>query len=217
MLSTLSILLPVQTSSGQLTATNFKKTAPSGFGDRNNSYPWSMKWFKGNLYVGTNRDFQCVENATLAYYYPIVIPLQAIFADPDVPCPLNPANLDLRAEVWRYSPADAKWTRVYQSDYIPGTTLARDIGYRDMAIFTEADGTESLYLVGCTAREFNPGAPPPRILRMTAETDPVTGKTNEVFQAVPQDPGTVLGSTNAVTFRARPSTTTSSTSRRVSA
>ncbi|WP_165252328.1 hypothetical protein [Paludisphaera soli] len=201
-LAAVALLLATPAVRGQLTRTDFARTNLPGFGDRHNSYPWSMRWFQGNLYVGTNRDFQCVENATIAFYYPFILAFQAIFADPLVPCPLNPAELDLRAEVWRYSPADKLWTRVYRSDVVPGTNLARDIGYRDMAVFREADGTESLYLVGCTAREFNPGAPPPRILRMTIVKDPITGKPREVFQPIPQNPGTVMGDTKAVTFRA---------------
>lgn len=195
-LAALAFLTVTRASPAQLTQAGFTRISQPGFGDRHNSYPWSMRWFKGNLYVGTNRDFQCVENATIAFYYPIVIPLQAIFAQPDVPCPLNPAELDLRAQIWRYSPSNGQWTMIYRSDYIPGTTLAHDIGYRDMAVFTESDGTEALYAVGCTAREFNPGTPPPRILRITAESNPATGETSEVVEPIP------MGDLNAVTFRA---------------
>ncbi len=201
-LAVLAILALNRASPGQLSASSFTRTNLPGFGDRHNSYPWSMRWFEGNLYVGTNRDFQCVENATIAYYYPIVLPLQTIFAPVDVPCPANSADLDLRAEVWRYSPGDGRWTRIFQSEFVPGTTVARDIGYRDMATYREADGTNALYIVGCTAREFTPGMPPPRILRMTIAADPVTGQEHEVFEAIPQDPGTTMGDTKAVTFRA---------------
>ena len=63
-----------------------------------------------------------------------------------------------------------------------------------MVVFTEADGTQALYVVGASAREYIPGLPPPRILRTT---DGVT------FTPIPQDPGTTLGSLNAVTFRAK--------------
>ncbi|MFO0891884.1 MAG: hypothetical protein U0790_22445 [Isosphaeraceae bacterium] len=166
-----------------------------------------MKWFKGKLYVGTNRDFQCVENATLAFYFPQVIPLQSVFQDPDVPCPADPSDLDLRAEIWRYTPETQTWDRVYQSEVIPnpsapGKSIARDIGYRDMVEFRERDGTNALYILGCTAREYTPGLPPPRILRMTVATDPETGQDHEVFEPVPQDPGTTLGELNAITYRA---------------
>ena len=47
-----------------------QKIATGGFGDFQNSYSWSMAWFKGKLYVGTARSFHCVEAATLDFYYP---------------------------------------------------------------------------------------------------------------------------------------------------
>src|SRR5262249_29142578 len=98
-----------------------------------------------------------------------------------------------------------QWDRIFQSDVLPnpkapGKFVARDIGYRDMVIYREADGTDALYIVGCSAREYTPGLPPPRILRMTVVTD-ATGS-HEVFEAIPQDPGTVMGDLNAITFRA---------------
>jgi len=200
-----ALLLP-RPSPGQSPPLNFSPISQPGFGDRQNSYSWSMAWFNGKLYVGTNRDWQCVENATIAYYFPIVIPLQAIFVNPLVPCPLDPADLDLRAEIWRYTPDTGAWDMIFQSDVLPnpkapGKSVARDIGYRDMAVFTEPDGTQALYIVGCTAREYTPGLPPPRILRMTLVNDPVTG-VHEVFQPIPQDPGTFMANINAITFRA---------------
>ena len=42
--------------------------AQNGFGDPNNSYMWSMDWFKGKLYVGTGRDEECMETATVQRY-----------------------------------------------------------------------------------------------------------------------------------------------------
>ncbi|MGE3821903.1 MAG: hypothetical protein AB7I30_21020, partial [Isosphaeraceae bacterium] len=166
-------------------------------GDRQNSYAWSMQWYQGKLYVGTNRNFQCVEFATLAFYFPALIPLQAIFADPDVPCAPDPADLDLRAEVWRFTPETAHWERVYQSPVVPnpiapGKSVALDIGYRDMVTFTEPNGVQALYLVGASAREYTPGLPPPRILRTTDGVN---------FAPIPQDPGTALGELPAITFR----------------
>jgi hypothetical protein len=186
---------------------HFSRISQPGFGDRQNSYSWSMAWFQGNLYVGTNRNWQCVENAVVAYYFPILIPLQLIFEPPDIPCPANPADLDLRAEIWRYTPRTKKWHMIYQSDVIPnpkapGKFVARDIGYRDMQVFHGPDGKPSLYIVGCTAREYTPGLPPPRILRMTVVRDPHTGAQHEVFQPIPQDPGTFMANINATTYRA---------------
>jgi hypothetical protein len=107
--------------------------------------------------------------------------------------------MDLRAEIWRYSPVSGQWALVYQSPAdlpnpkAPGKFVARDIGYRDMVVFTEADGTQALYILGATAKEYIPGLPPPRILRTTDGVN---------FAPIPQDAGTTLGDLNAVTFRA---------------
>jgi hypothetical protein len=166
-----------------------------------------MAWFNGNLYVGTNRDFPCVEQATIAFYFPNLGPILSALAAPEVPCPADVYANDLRAQIWRYTPGTGTWEMIFQSELIanpkePSKPVARDIGYRDMEIFTEPGGVQALYIVGCTAREFTPGLPPPRILRMTLVNDPATGETREVFQPIPQQSGTFLGDINAVTFRA---------------
>ena len=166
---------------------NFTLAAPQGFGDRQNSWAWSMIWWRGKLYVGTNRNWMCVQAAMNAYAFPgIPYPPN----DPDVECAPEPEDLELQAEIWRWTPETDTWERVYQSpndieipDH-PGKYVARDIGYRYMAVFTEADGTEALYVTGVSARGYIKGIPPPRILR---STDGVT------FEPVPQDPGTFLG------------------------
>src|SRR6185503_17205573 len=79
----------------------------------------------------------------------------------------------------------------------PVKYTARDVGYRGMEVFREADGTEALYVSGVTSRGaqgvgFNGPVPPPRLLR---STDGVN------FAPVPQDPGTVLGDTTVTGFR----------------
>lgn len=200
------LLLGPGSSLGQIPVP-FSRIAPPGFGDPENSYSWSMAWFNGNLYVGTARAFPCVEQATLAYYFPNLAPYVGLLNPPGVECPGNVYENDLRAEIWRYSPMTGNWTMVFRSELIanpivPGGQVARDIGYRDMQVFTEPSGGQALYIVGCTAREFNPGLPPPRILRMTIGPDPTTGLISEVFQPIPQDPGTFLAGLNAVTYRA---------------
>jgi len=170
-----------------------------GFGDRQNCYAWSMAWFKGKLYVGTARNLLCVERATLDFY----VPEWNLYSTPpiraDIPCPSNPYDLDLRAEIWRYTPETTAWERVYRSPddlpnpKAPSKFVARDIGFREMVVFPEPDGTEALYVAGVTAREHIPGLPPPRILRSTD---------GETFKPIPQEPGTFLGDLDAVGFRA---------------
>ncbi len=175
------------TSELPLLRNNFVQAAPQGFGDRQNSWAWSMIWWQGKLYVGTNRSLLCVQSASNAYAFPwIDYPPD----DPDLECAAEPEDLELQAEIWRWTPETDTWERVYQSpndieipDH-PGKYVARDIGYRYMTLFTEADGTEALYVTGVSARSYIKGIPPPRILR---STDGVT------FEPIPQDPGTFLG------------------------
>ena len=166
---------------------HFVQISEQGFGDRQNSFAWSMQWWNGKLYVGTGRSFFCVGAASYdAEMGGNTYPPDFL----DVECAPTPQDLDLRAEIWRYTPETQTWERVYQSpndvpipDH-PGKFVARDIGFRDMVVFTEPDGTEALYVAGVSSRSFNPGVPPPRILR---SVDGVH------FEPVPQDPGTFLG------------------------
>jgi hypothetical protein len=174
----------------------FKRIATGGFGDDANTFTWSMKWFKGKLYVGTGREVNCitlltsdVQNGT--HLYP----------PPNGACPTDPRLLPLAAQIWQYTPSTHNWQMVYQSpqDIPLGTDsngnpimTARDIGYRGMEVFTEPDGTQSLYVGSVTSAEVFGNTPPytfqnyppPRILR---STDGVN------WTPLPQDPGTYLG------------------------
>lgn len=159
----------------------------NGFGDRQNSSPWSMQWWKGHLYVGTARSWNCVAAATAdratgsGFFTP---------SWPDVECAETPQDLPLRGEIWRYNPQTKVWQRVFQSPQDipipehPGKLAPRDMGFRGMAVFTESDGTEALYVAGVSSRSINgDDLPPPRILR---SVDGVN------FEPIPQDPGTFL-------------------------
>ncbi|MEW6380460.1 MAG: hypothetical protein AB1611_12755 [bacterium] len=158
----------------------FEKVSEDGFGSRHNSYAWSMAWFKGKLYVGTNRDMLCYLSMVFKPEdYPPVIP--------DVECPDNP---DFRAEIWAYDPQVNRWDRVYQSPEI-SSGIARDQGYRGMIVAVEPNGTEALYVGGYLSKELLPNYPA-RLLRST------DGKNfQEVRSRVPQ----VLG--NVETFGLR--------------
>ena len=171
----------------------FSRIATAGFGDENNNYPWSMKWFNGKLYVGTGRLVGCV--TALASDVQRGTKLYG-----STNCSSDPYTLPLAAEIWQYTPATKTWLRVYQSPQdVPITDAsgnpimtARDIGYRGMEIFTEADGTQALYVAGVTSGEIYGNLagwtlstyPPPRILR---STDGVN------WAPLPQGPGTFLG------------------------
>src|SRR3954465_13724652 len=68
------------------------QTNEHGFGDRQNSYAWSMAWHNGKLYVGTSRSTVCVERATILFYFPYLWPIITPYSDPLVPCPLDPSD-----------------------------------------------------------------------------------------------------------------------------
>jgi hypothetical protein len=148
--------------------------AENGFGDSRNNYAWSMAFFKGALYVGTARSAMCVERATIAYYLPYGS-WYSTHPARGVSCPPTIHGADLRAEIWRYSPGARRWTRVYRSPRTVnprarGKRVARDIGYRGMAVLKEPGRPKALYVGGVTADEFIPELArrhPPRILRTT--------------------------------------------------
>lgn len=201
----LATALPVQAQGGStlLLPPQFTEAVAQGFGDRHNSYIWSMVWWQGHLYVGTGRSTQCVLSATSHLYYPNLTPYPPL--DPDVACTDSPQDLPLQAEIWRWTPEGDTWQRVFQSpndilirdapgSFIPPNSyVARDTGFRSMLVFTETDGTEALYVGGVSSNSFNPNVPPPRLLRSTDGLN---------FEPVPQDSGTFLGDLPTTSFRA---------------
>jgi hypothetical protein len=157
------------------------KINEDGFGQCLNTYSWSMAWFKGNLYVGTNKGSFS----------------QFIF-DPEFHCTGQDPDIDPAAEIWKYSPDTDTWTLVFRSPVDvplwgqPGVFTARDNGFRDMVVFTEPDGTEALY-AGGVIYPFLFETRKPRILRSTD---------GETFSPLPQDPDTVLGEVAGTGYRA---------------
>jgi hypothetical protein len=195
---------PVPPPPDPLTREEFNEVAPQGFGDRHNSVAWSMAWWNDQLFVGTSRAYACTQ-AAVKQAYNDFLPINFFYppSDPDVECTPTPQDLPLQAEIWRWTPATNSWDRVYQSpndieiilpDVPPGKFTSPDLGFREMQVFTEQDGTTSLYVAGATSRDFNcrrPSEtgvpcviPPPRILR---STDGAT------FTPIPQTPGTFFG------------------------
>jgi hypothetical protein len=144
-----------------------------GFGDRQNGYAWSMAWFKGKLYVGTGRNIYCVESLTTDYYFPVAGAYQT-HPLPNVRCPKNPWDLNLRAEIWQYTPRTGRWRRVFRSPRdIPnprarGKRMARDIAFRGMGVARDRRGRPALFVGGVTSDEYVPELArkyPPRLLR----------------------------------------------------
>jgi hypothetical protein len=146
--------------------------AQNGFGDPRNVYSWSMARFRGRIYVGTGREVVCVENETIDFFLRVshryvTNPL------PGATCPPDPYDMDLRAEIWEYTPGTGRWRRVYRSRAdVPnprarGKFVARDIAFRGMTVFRDAHGRKRLYAGGVTADEYLPELKrkhPPRIL-----------------------------------------------------
>jgi hypothetical protein len=175
---------------------DFERIATNGFGDTYNTWAWSMAWFQGKLYVGTARQEYCVETATALVQFG-----KPVYPPPDIgDCTPDYHDLHLRAEIWQFTPDTEVWTRVYQSPVdVPYTASdgsikyqAHDFGYRGMQVFTEPDGTESLYVAAVSTSEIldqdpiykTRPFPPPRMLRTTDGT---------TWGEVPHDPGTFLG------------------------
>ena len=139
---------------------NFKCMSYGGFGDSHNSYAHSMAWFRDKLYVGTSRD---------------LLALLKLFPPPEDPAAMQPwpvsvpprvEDLDLRAQIWCWSPASRKWARVHIAPIITGRNnrrVSRDIGYRGMALFQgRSDPGLALYLCGISSVSRGTGA---RLLR----------------------------------------------------
>jgi hypothetical protein len=145
--------------------------AQNGFGEHENSYAWSMGWFKGKLYVGTGRDVLCVENETTQFFVPLEHKY-TLTPELNVHCPVNPYDMNLRAEIWQYTPQAKKWQLVERSPTetnpsAPTLQVARDMAYRGMAVY-KAEGREALFAAGVSPDEFLPPlltSHPPRILR----------------------------------------------------
>jgi SAM-dependent methyltransferase len=125
-----------------LTASDFVRVAENGFGDGLNSYAHSMAWFNDALFVGTTRATFCMVH----------------FNDPNVMrvwptrCPDDIDTLDRRARVWCYDPGRRHWKEVVVSPTVSGhqgRRVARDIGYRGMAIHRPPTASApSLYVCG---------------------------------------------------------------------
>jgi len=184
---------------GEYPRLNWRQTTPEGFGDLENNTAWSMKWWNGRLYVGTNRSWFCWSIASssrkvlspfLSWIYPP--------RDPDMECPEFMEDMPQQAEIWRWTPETDTWDMVYKSpNDVPNTTFpgkytSRETGFRGMEIFTEPDGTEALYVTTVWSGMVNDGAPPPEILRSTD---------GDTFKPIPQDPGTFLGDFDKTSMR----------------
>jgi hypothetical protein len=138
-----------------LSLRNFKRIAQRGFGDGHNNYAHSMAWYDGKLYVGTTRSNLCMLRLQSAYK-------AAPFYKWPIECPESLEELDKFdrcAQIWCYDPAVKQWEMTYRSPLIKGIAggmVAREMGYRSMAVFqAESDPKPALYAAG-----WAPGSAP---------------------------------------------------------
>jgi hypothetical protein len=126
--------------SRQLTTPVFRKISSNGLGDGLNSYAHAMAWFDNHLYVGITRANLCMIKANNPP------PLRVW----PTKCPDDVYDLDRRAQIWCFDPKAESWTRSFVSPLIKGRDgkrMARDVGYRTMAVFRgRTDHTSSLYV-----------------------------------------------------------------------
>lgn len=187
----------------ELSNAAFRKIANNGLGDPLNSYAWSMKWYKGKLYVGTGRIVNCVSllsadaaKGTSVYNIGVA----------NVGCPKLPdVYSQLGAEIWQYTPETQTWKRVYKSPNTipiynaglgsngnPTIFVAREVGFRGMLVFKEKDGHDRLYVGSVNAGSFLEKYPP---YDQQGWPAPVILYTDdgENWKAVPTNPGTFMG------------------------
>lgn len=194
-------------STADLSASDFHEVAAQGFGDPQNSWSWGSAYYKGNLYIGTNKAWACMQAAILNHEIPFLYPYPPP-PDPDqtVQCTQDPRALPENGEIWQlnmsspqpYTQSD--WTEVYSSP--PTVTISdplatggftqtsRDMAFRNMLVYNDVNGDQAMYVSGLNTKPLNDNnVPPPSLLRTTDGTN---------FQAVPADTGTVMGSINTL-------------------
>lgn len=134
---------------------DFKLVAHGGFGDGLNAYAHSMAWFEGRLYVATTRG-----------NFPLMKKRLPIALDPwPVECPADPFDLDLHAEIWRYSPVEDYWEKVLKAPAITGShgkPIPRELGYRGMLVYQEGQRQKPVLYVSTWSPAKGPG---PLLLR----------------------------------------------------
>lgn len=126
-----------------LSPDDFKKICVNGFGDPYNSYPHSMAWFDGKLYVGTTRANFCLRKTALGPTNIDIWPVE---------CPDQWYDLrdHMCAQIWRYDPENGTWEYVFRSPIIEGKKgelIPREMGFRGITVFKgKSDEKPALYI-----------------------------------------------------------------------
>ncbi|MBX7073132.1 MAG: hypothetical protein K1X71_08280 [Pirellulales bacterium] len=135
---------PVQALSGG----HFRRIAERGFGSGFNHYPYSYAWYDDHLYIGTNRN--ALQVIIMRW------PFEAPFAHPPVPVPDSYEKLDLRGQIWRYSPKTGAWERVFRSPMVvgyEGRLAPVAVAFRCMTVFQgKSDERPALYTLPVVGR-----------------------------------------------------------------
>ena len=135
----------------------FRLTAPNGFGDTVNHYAHSMAVFEGKVYVGTTRGVIQAHRWNLARPDIRPWPVQSPDIIHDVP---------RQAEIWCFDPLADHWTRVYQAPMVMATNgsrrVPRYIGFRGIGVFQGASDDKPCLYVSTWAPQI---AEPPDVLR----------------------------------------------------
>lgn len=139
-----------------LTARQFRKIAPNGFGDPYNSYAHAMTWYRDHLYVGTTRANLAQRGLQISKKTP-----EKLGSIWPVKIPADNFDFDLRAEIWRYHPPTDQWTRVF----LAPTGIGKDgfevplsVGFRSMLVFKAPGDTEPVLYVPTWPSHQTPGA-----------------------------------------------------------
>ena len=124
---------------------NFRRIASRGFGDGANSYPHSMVWFDGRLYVGTSRFSLVVHRLTAGFVMPPLLCWPV-----SLPESMDLWDVDLRSQVWRWDPATDTWSAVWTAPWREGRDgrqVPLSMALRAMAVFQgRSDPAPALYL-----------------------------------------------------------------------
>ena len=148
-------------------AADFVKTADDGFGDPQNNYAFSSAQLRGDVFVGTGRNFlfRIFEGLIAAGILPPDYEYQYI-THSDEPSWSEARAEDMSAEIWRQRNRGGVWEKVYRSRPAdvsavgypgapPEAWAAREPGFRSMTSFIDKWGDEAIY--AASAASLVPG------------------------------------------------------------
>jgi SAM-dependent methyltransferase len=136
-----------------LKSADFRKVSPNGLGEGYNAYPHAMTWFQDHLYVGVTRAALVVRGRERSVRHPDC--MGEIWP---VRLPENFYEI-LRAQIWRYQPADEHWSKLYTAPMVTGSEgfeVPLSSAFRCMTPFQgPGDAAPALY-IPTWGTSFNP-------------------------------------------------------------